>query len=144
MNSHESAVCGSTDTVKSFLPVVCCAIDPNCSGADVGGASGEDAPEVRVVPSPDHNEGTSEKGEATCEICSRRLVEIACMVLPAGKLARSRSSTLKEVAMPVLRVNCDGCVCQSNEEGVVAMRFCSRDSMPCIGPFTWAANWASS
>jgi hypothetical protein len=123
MNSQEGAVCGSIDTDEDFPPAMCCAIDPNCSGADVGGTSGEDAPDVRVVPSPDHNEGTSEKGEATCGICSRWLMEIAGMLLPAEKLARSRSSALKEVDNPVLRDNCDGGVCQSNEVGVVAMRF---------------------
>jgi hypothetical protein len=50
---------------KDLLPDRCCDIETYCGGALVGGISGEDA---RVVP--DHNEGTSELGDATFGTCS--------------------------------------------------------------------------
>jgi hypothetical protein len=100
INSQEGAACGSIDAGKGFPPAMCCAIDPNCIGADVGGTSGEDCPDARVVP--DHNEGTSELGEATFGSCSL-LIEIAGMLPPAEKLARSKSSAEKELETLVSR-----------------------------------------
>jgi hypothetical protein len=140
MNSHDGAVCGSIGEAKALLlPERCCAIEANCAGALVGGISGEDA---RVVP--ENNEGTSELGDATFGTCSQSLIEIEGRLPPAEKLPRSRSSAVKDAGTVVSRFRCGGGVCQSNEVGVDAPIIVeSRDSMPCMGAFTCAANCAS-
>jgi hypothetical protein len=61
MNSQDGAVWGSVGDAKLSYSIMCCGIEANWEGADVGGmpVSGEEA---RVVP--DQNEGTGEDGDA--------------------------------------------------------------------------------
>ena len=98
--------------------------------------------EARVVPN--HNEGTGEDGEEKLGKGSHSSMAIDGMLpLLAEKVPRSRSSAVKVAGMVVSRfrlVDEDGPACQSNEVGVLAMRFWSIDSMPCMGAFTCLAN----
>jgi hypothetical protein len=98
MNSHEGAVCGSMGDVNDLLPERCCDIEAYCSGALVGGISGDEA---RVVP--DQIEGTSESGEATFGTCSHSLIEMEGRLPPAEKLPRSRSSAVNDAGIVVSR-----------------------------------------
>jgi hypothetical protein len=67
MNSHDGAVWGSIGEANDLLPESCCAIEVYCNGALVGGMS-DDGDDACVVS--DHNEGTSESGDATRGTCS--------------------------------------------------------------------------
>lgn len=112
-------------------------------GALVGGASGDEA---RVVP--DQNDGTGEDITAALGTSSHSVMAIAGKLAPtppAEKLPRSicEGSEVKAEAKVVSSDREVGLCPQSKEVGVEAMRFSSIDSIPCMGAFTWAANWAS-
>lgn len=114
-----------------------------------GGPEGmESGDEARVVPN--HNEGTGEDGEERLGKGSHSSMAIEGMLpLRAEKAPRSRSSAVKVAGMLVSRFRWDPVLLppptdQSNEVGVLAMRFWSIDSIPCMGALTCRASWASS
>jgi hypothetical protein len=133
MNSHDGAVCGfignGKDLLRGGYPRA------NFCGADPDGIDSGD--EHRVVPA--YNEGTGEDGDVKLGKGSHSSIEMAGILrLPAEKLARS--SAVKVAGIVVSRLRWVGELCQSNEVGVVAIKFWSIDSMPCIGAFTCLAN----
>ena len=88
---------------------------------------------------PNHNEGTGEDGDVKLGKGSHSSIAMAgILLLPAGKLAKS--SAVKVAGIVVSRSRRVGEFCQSNEVGVVVIKFRSMDSMPCIGALTCLAN----
>ena len=133
MNSHDGAVCGSIGDGKDLVRGGYSRA--NCCGADLDGTDTGD--EHRVVPA--YNEGTGEDGDVKLGKGSHSAIAIAGILrLPAEKLARS--SAVNVAGIVVSRLRWVGEFCQSNEVGVVAIRFRSIDSMPCIGALTCLAN----
>jgi hypothetical protein len=139
MNSQDGAVCGSIDDDMSLL--MGGYVVPNLGSADPGGMESGD--EARVVPN--HNEGTGEDGVEKLGKGSHSSIAIEGMLpLLAEKAPRSKSSAVKVAGIVVSRLRWGGCPCQSNDAGVLAMRFWSIDSMPCMGALTCLASCASS
>lgn len=139
MNSQEGAVCGSIDDGMGLL--IDGYVAPNCGSADPGGMESGD--EARVVPN--HNEGTGEDGVEKLGKGSHSSIAIEGMLpLLAEKEPRSRSSAVKVAGMVVSRLRWGEGPCQSNDVGVLAIRFWSIDSIPCMGALTCLASCASS
>ena len=132
MNSHDGAACSGGGGLK--------ALGGKC-GADVGGSSGDDALVV-----PDHWEGTGEEVGAITGTCSHSDIAIdgILAILPAEKEPSISLFGLKGVVKLVSTVSGGGVPCQSNVDAPADASDCSIDSIPCMGAFTWAANWASS
>jgi hypothetical protein len=139
MNSHDGAVCGSIDDGIGLL--IGGYVVPNCGSADPGGIESGD--EARVVPN--HNEGTGEDGVEKLGKGSHSSIAMEGMLpLLAEKAPRSKSSAVNVAGIVVSRLRWGGGPCQWNDVGVLAMRFWSMDSIPCMGALTCLASCASS